>query len=400
MMDYVIDYEKTGKLIQEARKEQKLTQLQLAQLLGVTDRAVSKWETGKSFPDVAMLKPLAETLNLTVGEILEGERKLCEDAALYVNNAAYDVTEETAIRGIHTYINKTRKKERKKLYIVLALLLVMFFALGMAKLAEYRTRPLDFKKDELDFGALSYCKADEGDSKVQRFELADKRGEETRKQIEAFLRNTEVWEQEKYEEYKGKNAMVGVRGGESYVELEKLVTIYKRAYYDHRSEKYYFIGHNDSCTLWEGILGFCESQLEDIDYKYTGDKLFSNGQRTLRVECELTEKPMEAIVDFFVRDMEELDSNISWEIKSIRRMNPEEYKNLYEFERFLSKEVPYRDIIEYRCYEVEIYLDFIDEEKAIGAQYPEGMYKIVAAPSKSVFSGGFDVIFEYILTWL
>lgn len=350
-----------------------------------------------------MLKPLAEALDLTVGEILEGERKPGEDGAVHVNDTAHDVAEETAIRGIHTYINKTRKMERRKLYIVLsvlALLLLMFLALGIARLAAYSTRPLDFKQDELEFGTMVYCTADESASKVHNFELADVRGDETRQQIEAFLRNTEVWEQEKYKEYKGKNAMTGVLGGDSYVELEGLVTIYKNAYYDHRSEKYYFIGYNDDCTLWEGILGFCESQLADTDYKYTGDKFFSNGQRTLRVECELTEKPMEAIVDFFVRDIKEPEGNISWEIKSIRRMNQGEYKNLYEFERFLSKEVPYRDIIEYRCYEIELYLDFVDEEKAVGAQYPEGMYRIAAAPSKVLSGGSFDVISEYMLSWL
>ena len=54
-----MDYEKTGRLIQELRKEKEMTQMSLADKLGVTDRAVSKWERGKSFPDVSMLRPLA-----------------------------------------------------------------------------------------------------------------------------------------------------------------------------------------------------------------------------------------------------------------------------------------------------------------------------------------------------
>ena len=66
-----MNYEKTGKLIQELRKEKGLTQMSLAEKLGVTDRAVSKWERGKSFPDVSMLRPLAEALGISVSELLD-----------------------------------------------------------------------------------------------------------------------------------------------------------------------------------------------------------------------------------------------------------------------------------------------------------------------------------------
>ena len=67
-----MNYEKTGKLIQELRKEKGLTQMSLADKLGVTDRAVSKWERGKSFPDVSMLRPLAGALGISVSELLDG----------------------------------------------------------------------------------------------------------------------------------------------------------------------------------------------------------------------------------------------------------------------------------------------------------------------------------------
>ena len=70
-----MDYEKTGRFLQELRKENGLTQLALAERLGVTDRAVSKWERGKGFPDVSLLKPLAEVLDVSVSELLDGERR-------------------------------------------------------------------------------------------------------------------------------------------------------------------------------------------------------------------------------------------------------------------------------------------------------------------------------------
>ena len=59
-----MDYKKTGNLIKKIRKERNMTQMELAESLGVTDRTISKWETGRGFPDVSLLKPLAETLGI------------------------------------------------------------------------------------------------------------------------------------------------------------------------------------------------------------------------------------------------------------------------------------------------------------------------------------------------
>ena len=54
-----MDYKKTGNLIKKIRKERNMTQMELAESLGVTDRTISKWETGRGFPDVSLLKPLS-----------------------------------------------------------------------------------------------------------------------------------------------------------------------------------------------------------------------------------------------------------------------------------------------------------------------------------------------------
>lgn len=64
---------KTGRLIAAARRKKNLTQLQLAEQLHVTDRAVSKWERGRSFPDVGQLEPLCEALGLSLNELIRGE---------------------------------------------------------------------------------------------------------------------------------------------------------------------------------------------------------------------------------------------------------------------------------------------------------------------------------------
>lgn len=69
-----MDAMKTGALIAQARKEKNLTQKDLAQNLHVSVQAVSKWERGLNFPDIALMEPLAELLELTVSELMAGER--------------------------------------------------------------------------------------------------------------------------------------------------------------------------------------------------------------------------------------------------------------------------------------------------------------------------------------
>ena len=69
-----MDARYTGEQIAAARRAKGLTQKQLAGALGGTDKAVSKWERGLSVPDISLLVPLAEQLNVTVAELLHGCR--------------------------------------------------------------------------------------------------------------------------------------------------------------------------------------------------------------------------------------------------------------------------------------------------------------------------------------
>jgi transcriptional regulator with XRE-family HTH domain len=69
-----MDQIKIGRFIAERRKEKDLTQAQLAERLNITDRAISKWETGRSLPDSAIMLELCAILGITVHELLCGER--------------------------------------------------------------------------------------------------------------------------------------------------------------------------------------------------------------------------------------------------------------------------------------------------------------------------------------
>ena len=68
-----MDQIQIGRFIVECRKESNMTQLQVAERLGANNRAVSKWETGKSMPDVSIMLDLCEVLNISVNELLCGK---------------------------------------------------------------------------------------------------------------------------------------------------------------------------------------------------------------------------------------------------------------------------------------------------------------------------------------
>ena len=69
-----MDQIKIGKFIAECRKKAKLTQMQLAERLGITDRAVSKWERGLSLPDASIMLELCDILEISVNDLLCGEK--------------------------------------------------------------------------------------------------------------------------------------------------------------------------------------------------------------------------------------------------------------------------------------------------------------------------------------
>ena len=74
-----MDQVKIGRFIAECRKRENLTQMQLAEKLNITDRAISKWENGKSMPDSAIMLDLCEILKISVNDLLCGEKIAMEN---------------------------------------------------------------------------------------------------------------------------------------------------------------------------------------------------------------------------------------------------------------------------------------------------------------------------------
>lgn len=106
---------KIGGFISELRKEKGLTQKELAEKLNVTDKAVSKWETGRSAPDIALLSPLAEALGVTVVEILQGEKIEKEKISA--------VSDEVVVRTMRT----SNKKLKRAMFITVIVMVILVF---------------------------------------------------------------------------------------------------------------------------------------------------------------------------------------------------------------------------------------------------------------------------------
>lgn len=109
-----MDNIKTGRFIAECRKELGYNQKDLAEKLNITDKAVSKWETGRSAPDVSILIPLAEELGVSVTEILNGE-KISKDEIPAISN-------EIIVKSL----KKSKSKRMLALILTLVLLIGVF----------------------------------------------------------------------------------------------------------------------------------------------------------------------------------------------------------------------------------------------------------------------------------
>lgn len=111
-----MDTQKTGELIAAARREKGMTQRALAQLLHLSDRTISKWERGAGFPDVSVLQPLGNALDLSVTELLNGEKSAVDPSS-----------EETVRKAIRVTREQLRKKIRSYAAAIPAALFIAFF---------------------------------------------------------------------------------------------------------------------------------------------------------------------------------------------------------------------------------------------------------------------------------
>ena len=123
-----MEQQKIGRHLAEKRKEKSLTQAQLAEHLGVSDRSVSRWENGATMPDVSLFVPLCDTLDMTLDEFLSGEGQMPPDAPCVSARHMADYTR---------YL--TARARRRTALLAAALALVLLAGSALAVLCADRT---------------------------------------------------------------------------------------------------------------------------------------------------------------------------------------------------------------------------------------------------------------------
>ena len=114
-----MEQEKIGKFIAELRKEKKLTQGKLAEMLGVSTNAVSKWERGICLMDMSLLRPLSEILDVSINEILYGER--------IKNNELSKIADNNI-----ELLNKLYNTKKTKMFILkIGIIVILFMTYSM-----------------------------------------------------------------------------------------------------------------------------------------------------------------------------------------------------------------------------------------------------------------------------
>jgi len=108
-----MNQEKIGKFIAKCRKDKKMTQSDLAEKLGVTDKSIGNWENGRNMPDLSLFKPLCDELDITINDLLSGEK---------INREKYQERFEENIVNTIDYSTKKINKYSN----VIGLLLVIF----------------------------------------------------------------------------------------------------------------------------------------------------------------------------------------------------------------------------------------------------------------------------------
>ena len=111
-----MNQERIGKFIQESRKKKGLTQQELGEKLGVSDRTIGNWENGRNMPDLSLFKPLCDELDITINDLMSGE---------IVDNKDYKSKLEENIINTINYSNKSLNKSNLNIGIILIVIGVM-----------------------------------------------------------------------------------------------------------------------------------------------------------------------------------------------------------------------------------------------------------------------------------
>ena len=173
-----MNQDKIGKFILMLRKKNNMTQQELADKIGVTDRAISKWENGRGMPDLSLMKPLCDELGITINELISGE---------VLDKKEYrDKVDENIINTIN-YSNRKIKSLKTIFRTIFVILLIIFLSLVFMFVVDVRrmnqnkpvvfstwgflyTPAIDLNEDEIYLAVRNYL-VEKGDNEEKHNDL-------------------------------------------------------------------------------------------------------------------------------------------------------------------------------------------------------------------------------------
>ena len=174
-----MNQEKIGKFILKLRKEKNMTQQELADKIGVTDRAISKWENGRGMPDLSLMKPVCDELGITINELISGEN---------LDKKEYKEKSEENIINTISYSDNKIKKTKTLFKAIVSILIIIFVSLAFMFIIDVRrmnenkpvvfstwgflyTPAIDLNDDEIYLSVRNYL-VEKGDSEEKHNDLA------------------------------------------------------------------------------------------------------------------------------------------------------------------------------------------------------------------------------------
>ena len=159
-----MNQEKIGKFILELRREKNMTQQELADKIGVTDRAISKWENGRGMPDLSLMIPLCKELDITINELISGEK---------IEKKDYQSKLEENIVKTIDYTNRRIINKGKIFKIVVGTIITIILIIGLMFFVDVNRMnnndpvifstwgfkyapPVDFHEEEIISGVENY----------------------------------------------------------------------------------------------------------------------------------------------------------------------------------------------------------------------------------------------------
>ena len=379
-----MDYEKTGMFIQGLRIDKGMTQAQLAELLGISDRAVSKWETGKSFPDVSILKPLAKILDVSVLELLDGQRQT-------ETPLSGKAAEESFFKGLQFYLRM--KDRRRRLYIVLLVICLALICIGgirgFADMCEEAKQPMNLADGDYSFTNIDLNLGDSSDEIIQV--ILDQPEDEM---IKDAIKNLLAKGTADMKEV-GFFPVAGETQQKGSISIGGILSFNSQGYTDRKSGICY-TGDRAEETFEQLRSLILDYRIEkEGDYQYEGKQQYQYKDRTLTLACQPASRAEELVVEDFRRQIKQKpDTDLkdayrqSSYIKSIHIKLPD---NLTEEQMHdISKEIAYQELYDYRICEILVKEMYTPAMKKLGNQYSDGwhryLYLLGKQPHETEFS--------------